>query len=148
MVGRAEPESGPTVPRPAEATQTVEPPFPDLLRERLQICLESIPIVKVAEGVGMSIESVRRYLRDGKPSSEFVFAVVTKLGVSAHWLFTGRGPWRMADRIAYDAACASPARLVGELTRRIAHASALERPRPSQTTLGAAKPEDSARKQD
>lgn len=48
----------------------------------------------VATVTGYNEETVRRYLRDGGPSAEFLAAVCREFGVSADWLLLGIGPMR------------------------------------------------------
>lgn len=48
----------------------------------------------VATITGYNEETVRRYLRDGGPSAEFLAAVCRHFGVSAEWLLMGIGPIR------------------------------------------------------
>ena len=44
-------------------------------------------------------ETVRRYMAGCSPSAEFLSGLCQSLGVSGHWLLTGRGPMRESDMV-------------------------------------------------
>lgn len=52
----------------------------------------------VATHTGYNEETVRRYLRDGGPSAEFLAAVCRVFGVNAEWLLLGNGSIRPTAR--------------------------------------------------
>lgn len=70
-------------PRSADAADSV-------LRERLEALLRGRKPAAVARLVEMHPETVRRYMKGGTPSAEFVRRLCDVFGVSADWLLCGR----------------------------------------------------------
>lgn len=66
------------------------------LAQRLRDAVGSRSNRFVATITGYNEETVRRYLRDGGPSAEFLASVCREFGVSADWLLLGMGPMRHA----------------------------------------------------
>lgn len=70
------------------------------LAQRLRDAVGSRSNRFVATVTGYNEETVRRYLRDGGPSAEFLASVCREFGVSAEWLLLGFGPMRPVSREA------------------------------------------------
>ncbi len=68
------------------------------LAQRLRDAVGSRSNRFVATVTGYNEETVRRYLRDGGPSAEFLASVCREFGVSADWLLLGAGPMRPPGR--------------------------------------------------
>jgi hypothetical protein len=64
----------------------------DALHLRLRCVLADRNLAAVARTVGVSKESVRRYLAGAQPSVAFIAGVCCAYGVNADWLLCGRGP--------------------------------------------------------
>ena len=82
----------------ARAMSAVKPmvSFRCQLAQRLRDAVGSRSNRFVATITGYNEETVRRYLRDGGPSAEFLASVCREFGVSADWLLLGLGPMRPA----------------------------------------------------
>lgn len=70
------------------------------LAQRLRDAVGSRSNRFVATVTGYNEETVRRYLRDGGPSAEFLASVCREFGVCAEWLLLGAGPMRHPPREA------------------------------------------------
>lgn len=70
------------------------------LAQRLRDAVGSRSNRFVATVTGYNEETVRRYLRDGGPSAEFLASVCREFGVSADWLLLGAGQMRPPGRDA------------------------------------------------
>ncbi|HED54466.1 MAG TPA: hypothetical protein ENJ00_09755 [Phycisphaerales bacterium] len=62
------------------------------LAARLREITNGLNYPQIASKHGISSETARRYLRDGKPSVQFVISLARSSGVSLDWLLLGRGP--------------------------------------------------------
>jgi hypothetical protein len=56
------------------------------LAGRLQSASKGMPVRQVASITGFNHETVRRYLRDGGASPDFLHSFCTNFGVTADWL--------------------------------------------------------------
>lgn len=77
------------------------------LAQRLRDAVGSRSNRFIATVTGYNEETVRRYLRDGGPSAEFLASVCREFGVCADWLLLGVGPMRPANREAQPPAAST-----------------------------------------
>lgn len=66
-------------------------PKPSPISERLHQVLGEATFADIARATGCNSETVRRYMRGGTPSVEFVIGVGRHYGVSLDWLLLGQG---------------------------------------------------------
>jgi len=64
------------------------------LHSRLTHVVGRTTFKSLADLTNTNAESVRRYMNGHEPSTEFLTRVCRAMGVSGHWLLTGRGPMR------------------------------------------------------
>jgi transcriptional regulator with XRE-family HTH domain len=91
----------------------------------------------IARLSGVSVDSVRRYLRGAGIPPRFLVALSQALEVSLNWLLTGRGPVRRAEVIALALERASTTDLLGELAARIRDAGLSTRATAARVPTGA-----------
>src|SRR5262245_29197288 len=58
---------------------------------RLDEVVGTMSVNEISDKTGVHWESIRRYLKHGPPSAEFIKAVCEEYKVSADWLLVGRG---------------------------------------------------------
>lgn len=58
---------------------------------RLDEVVGSMSMNEISDKTGLHWESIRRYLKHGPPSAEFIKAVCEEFKVNADWLLLGRG---------------------------------------------------------
>lgn len=97
----------------------------DRLDQRIIRLLEGESHIGVARRLQMNAETVRRQRTNGRPSIQFILALIDAYEVSPLWLLCGRGPQRLASTDSWIMSEASTRELLAELFRRFA---AAERP--------------------
>lgn len=71
--------------------QVNDPRWLENLLRRLNEVVGTASTVEIEKKTGVHRESVRRYVKHGPPSAEFVKAICDSYKVSADWLLLGRG---------------------------------------------------------
>ena len=61
------------------------------LRDRLAECCGDVSISEIARSVDMSRETVRRFIRTGRPSAQFLMRLCRTREISPTWLLLGQG---------------------------------------------------------
>lgn len=95
-------------------SSSVEP-----LRERLRLAVQGESCRDIGERTATHPETVRRYLSNGTPSTDFVRNVAEAYGISADWLICGRGCALRRDQLDATLRTASFQQLLEALGERL-----------------------------
>ena len=89
------------------------------LRERLRLAVQGESCRDVGERTATHPETVRRYLSNGTPSTDFIRNVAEAYGISADWLLCGRGCAMRHDQLDATLRTASFRQLLEALGDRL-----------------------------
>lgn len=115
-----------STPRPGSGSRDISSRWHAALRARLREAAGGAPFVEIGRRTGTHPETVRRYLRHGLPTTEFVAAFSLAYAVPSDWLLglgsvasaPPRPPTRAERDLARAAAALDEAREALESARR------------------------------
>lgn len=65
-------------------------PLSEGIGDRLSMACAGVPLSDLAELTGLTPETIREQLRQGRPTPDFIAAVCVALELSADWILCGR----------------------------------------------------------
>ncbi len=92
----------------------------DAIRARLAACCKGITIADIARLTDCNAETVRRFVRQGKPSAVFLARFCREYRISPDWLILGVGSQRLEHAGETDLSTIETADLVTVLAQRLA----------------------------